>query len=568
MQEKPIYILGIGLSHDGSACILKDGRIIVAIEKERITRVKHDGGNDNAAVQYCLDAANITMEDLSLVVQAANFEKDEIQKHNYKGARLFAKDSEIPFVTLSHHLAHAYYAYGSSPFEEAHVLVLDGCGSFYTQCDDLGQAFIPPHVLSKIGLYAEKDSYYHFTPTSCTPLYKDFSEINLYDNKYPVQLPTSRHSIGGFYAMVSNYCFGSYDDAGKLMGLAPYGRAGIYTETIFECKDDTVWVNQAVLEIFTKPANPITHPFKEHFQYYADIAYWVQKALEEIVLTLIKKRLVFNLHTNICYTGGVALNAVANKKIALESGIENLYITPAAGDNGLSIGCAYYGWMQVLQQKKIDFNSPVYLGKTYAQEVIIESIQKQQNSDIFYYQLFNEEDLLTQVATLLAKKKIIGWFQNGAEFGPRALGNRSILAHPNTFDIKDFINHHIKLREDFRPFAPSILKEYVSDYFVHTMDSPHMLLINDIKPDKKNMVQGIVHEDGTCRVQTVTEKDNFLYYTLLQKFYTLTSIPILLNTSLNRKGMPIVETPTEAIDFFCTSALDCLVLHNCILYKK
>jgi carbamoyltransferase len=568
-MQKPIYVLGVGLSHDGSACLLKDGEVMVAIEKERLTRVKHDGGNDCVTVQYCLDAANVALSDIDLIVQAANFEKDEIRKDHYRGNRLFANIESSRIVTISHHLAHSFYAYGSSPFLEANVFVLDGCGSFYQQCDDLKCTFIPTHVLSEVGLYGEKDSYYSFTQNGYQPIYKDFSEIKLYDNSYPVKLPTSRHSIGGFYSMVSNYCFGSYDDSGKLMGLAPYGKKNIYTQEIFYFEENNLWINEEVLSIFTQPADSITHPFKDHFQYYADIAYWVQQETEKAIITLLKNRIAIDHPKKLCYTGGVALNAVANKKIITELQGTDIFITPAAGDNGLSMGCAYYGWLHLLQKQKCISSHHVYLGKSYDDDMIENTINNfiSKNQHISCT-IYNDDDIIAASSDLLNDKKVIGWFQQGAEFGPRALGNRSILAHPNINGIKDFINHHIKLREDFRPFAPSILATQLNEYFTLSVESPYMLMVNDIRDDKKNSVEGIVHLDGTCRVQTVTEENNRRFFLLLESFYRKSTIPILLNTSLNRKGMPIVETPQEAIDFFSSSALDCLVLHNFILQKK
>ena len=210
-------MLGIGLSHDGAACVLKDGIIHVAIEKERISRIKHDGGNDSLAVQYCLDAAGITIDDLSLVVQCANFEKDEIEKHRYKGPRVFPPTTAVPFVTISHHLAHAWSAAGTSPFDECNVMVIDGCGSFYHQCDDLEGAFIPTDTNSIAGLYGEKDSFYFFDGRDMKPLFKDFSIINYNHQPGQVYLPTANHSIGGLYSMAANYCFGDPDAAGKLM---------------------------------------------------------------------------------------------------------------------------------------------------------------------------------------------------------------------------------------------------------------------------------------------------------------------------------------------------------------
>ncbi len=566
-MPKPIYVLGTGLSHDGSSCILKDGKILVAIEKERLTRIKHDGGSDAATVQYCLDAAGIKLSNIDLIVQCANFEKDEIKKNRFKGERIFYEDEQIPFVTISHHLAHAYSAVGTSPFNECAVMVIDGCGSFYPQCDDLAKAYIPTHVNSLPGLYGEKDSYYYFDGKQLQSLYKDFSIINFLQKPNEVYLPTSNHSIGGLYAMASNYCLGSFDDAGKLMGLAPFGEDGIYKTALFNLQDGNVWVNEEVMrQHFIFPMDEISHPFKKNFQHYANIAKWVQQETERAILYLFKHRLNFFPHQNICYAGGVALNAVANSKILQQTGIKNLYIEPAAGDNGLAIGCAYYGWMEVLKKEKVLHDGSTCFGKKY-DEGSIEKALIEFGNNIVYQKENNTKDALEIVTNELLKGKTVAWYQQGAEFGPRALGRRSILADPRLANIQQHINANIKCREDFRPFAPVVLWEDRHEYFEEGIESEYMILIDKIKPEWKNIMPGIVHVDGTCRVQTIKNKEESLYK-LLEVWKAKSGISVLLNTSFNKKGMPIIETPSEAIKFFYESALDVLVMHNFIVYKK
>ncbi len=567
-MSDPIYVLGTGLSHDGSSCLLKDGQLIIAIEKERLSRIKHDGGNDLLTVQYCLDHAGITINDLSLVVQSAHFEKESIGKERHMGRRLFAADCPVPFVTISHHLAHAYSAVGTSPFDECNVMVIDGSGSFYSQCDDLDNAFIPDDVKTANGLYAETNSFYFFDGNTVRPLYKDFSLIR-YDHK-PGEafLPTARHSIGGLYAMASNYCFGDFHQAGKLMGLAPYGAPNIYKAALLELRDGRVWVNEEVmLASFTKPVDDTMHNFKDHFQYYADIARWVQEEAERAILYLFEQRLQLHAHPNMCYAGGVALNAVTNTKILQLPGIKNLYIEPAAGDNGLAIGCAYYGWLKVLQKEKVKHSGSTFLGRPYSDTEIIAALEKYSvEHPEKKISCKKEAAYINIIASFLNEGKTIGWFQSGAEFGPRALGRRSILANPAIKNMQQHINNDIKFREDFRPFAPAVLYEDKDLYFQMGLESPYMILIDKIKDEWKDKMPGIVHVDGTCRVQTVKDKEEPLYQ-LLTAFKQITGTSVLLNTSFNCKGMPIVETPAEAISFFYECALDVLVIDEYIIVK-
>jgi len=329
-QGKPIYVLGTHLSHDGSACLLKDGRICVAIEKERITRRKHAGGNDTDAIKYCLDFEGISVRDLDLVVQNANFGMVEQGNSWWGGPRVF--DENVPMVTISHHLAHAYSAIGTAPFDEMTVLTIDGCGNSMDDCIDVDQGVAlenPPAHLRH--LYFEKDSYYQFAGNKLTTVVKDFSEWGTGIKGYPMHPTTTRHSIGGLYLAASMYVFSGFEDPGKLMGLAPYGMAGVYDFAMFDLKDGRAFVRYDWMSEFKKPCHSWTE-LKANFQYYADIAYWVQKEVERAILYVINARYDACPSENLAYTGGVALNAVANARIIKETKFKNLYIQPAAAD--------------------------------------------------------------------------------------------------------------------------------------------------------------------------------------------------------------------------------------------
>lgn len=562
----PVYILGTGLSHDGSSCLLKDGKIIVAIEKERLTRVKHDGGNDLLTVQYCLDAAGIRLQDVALVVQAANFEKESISPDRYQGRRYFA-DTKVPIISISHHLAHAYSAFATSPFQQCAVLVMDGAGSPYQQCDDLTGAFIPTDVFPEKGMYCEKDSFYHFDGKALHPLYKDFSEVRLFEQTNSIRLPTNYHSVGGLYSAVSNYCFGNLDDAGKLMGLAPYGKQR-GKPPIFVLQDGRCSVDYSRFEdVFTQPSSSYQQ-LKTNFQHYADIAWWAQQETVRAVEYLVAERMkLLPGCSNLALAGGVALNAVANGSLLQKKIIEKLYIQPAAGDNGLAIGCAYYGWQKIQNQPKPAHQPGVFFGRSYEEETVMAAVEACQNTNGVSLQVIKTNDVAEEAATALAQGKIIGWFRGGAEFGPRALGHRSILADPRLADVQLSINREVKNREDFRPFAPSVRLQQVHRYFVHGYESPYMILTDWLRPEWREELKGIVHVDGSCRVQTVTPDWNAAYHRLLTAFEALTGVGLLLNTSFNVRGMPIVETPAEAIALFLNSALDELYINDYKILK-
>jgi predicted NodU family carbamoyl transferase len=689
-NKNDVYVLGTGLSHDGSACLLKNGKIRIAIEKERITRNKHDGGNDLLAINYCLAEVGITIHDVDLVVQNANFGMFKNGNSFHSGPRLFDASVDLPVVSISHHLAHAYYALGTSPFEETGVLVIDGCGSSYDDCTDLCDSTVVPEVMDQEirHLYSEKDSFYLYSDHEFKCVYKDISPMGHYLKGYTMHTNTTLHSIGGFYHGATTYCFGNDLEVGKLMGLAPYGRPGIFNHPIFELRDGRVFVNYGDwLYDFRSPVRDKNDLWK-NFQYYADIAYWVQKETERAVEYVMRERRKLVNTDNLAYSGGVALNAVANGKLLKKPIFKNTYFTPAAGDNGIAIGCAYYGWLEILKRERVfhDGNScfgkvypaekiaadidafllpdetnhrmfidlffknlPFYLNKeaekrdsyhiefsiegtgiyfvaisngvitvsdirhskpdcvlyadagTFIQalndntviglsvgnrssvlhgdiEYFIGAVQigelsrfvtnlVKKHPEIKFAKFEKDKDFIRTTARFLAEGKVVAWFQDGCEFGPRALGNRSILADPRKPGIQKFINNKIKFREDFRPFAPVIMREHVSEYFHFCGDSPYMIVVAPIVEEWKDKVAGVVHVDNSCRIQTVTVQSNPKLYELLREFKSFTDLPMLLNTSFNKRGMPIIETPSQALAYFFECGLDCLVMNDYVIQK-
>lgn len=561
MTNSPVYVLGTGLSHDGSVCLLADGEVALAIEKERLTRHKHDGWNDRIAMQYVLDNAGITLDDVALVVQNENFGMFRQGNTQYDEQNRLLTDA-TRVVTISHHLAHAYSAFGPCGFDQAAVFVVDGCGNAYEDCIDnapgtrLGS--IPPGLEH---LYFEKDSYYASTGGALETVAKDFAPWSA--KGWPLSPPTTLHSIGGVYQALSSYVFGDFSDSGKLMGLAPYGHPGRFDFPIFELHDGQAFVCRENLSLFTMPAKSRT-ALKANFEYYADVASHVQREVENALLYVLRDRFDRSPSRNLAYSGGVALNAVANTRLLRETGFQRIFIQPAAGDNGLAIGCAYYGWLQVLGKDRAPSGASTYLGASYPADRIrhaLANLADQVSVD-------QSADVAAQTAQLLADGKVVAWYRGGAEFGPRALGHRSILAHPGLPGMKDYINSKIKFREDFRPFAPSVIAHKAARYFdCDGYDSPYMIQVFDVRPEYRDQLTNVVHQDGSSRLHTVTEESEPTYFRLLEQFEALTGLPVLLNTSLNKKGMPIVETPEEALSFFLDCALDVMVLDDMIVTK-
>jgi carbamoyltransferase len=461
--------------------------------------------------------------------------------------------------TISHHLAHAYSAFAVSPFEEGVVMVVDGVGSYRS---DVSEPY--PATDTATPLARESESYYQFSGSRIECLKKVWMEPDrgfLSDEFY--NMP----GLGALYSRASTYIFGDWNKCGELMGLAPYGRRG-QTKPLMEIAGNELQVPRWSAE-FNQPyvmdsgGKWEASPSMRHWE---DLAWRVQDDTEKVLLARARWLRETTGAKNLCIAGGVALNCVANGRIAREAGFENVWIQPAAGDDGIAIGCAAYGQLEVLKQPRSFVMKQSYVGKSYADQDIENATQK------FFVRIqttaVRSDDICRDTAKLLAEQRVIGWFQGGSEFGPRALGNRSLLADPRKAEMKDILNSRVKHRQPFRPFAPIVLAERAKEVFEGEEDSPFMLIAKPVRPEWRDRIPAIVHVDGTARVQTVSEETNPVLYRLLKEFEALTGVPVLINTSFNVKGEPIVETPRDAMICFLTTGIDNLVLHDTLISKN
>ena len=591
-------ILGISaFFHDSAACILKDGEIIAAAQEERFTRKKHDPNYPHNAIEFVLKYANLKLSEVDKIVFFEKpFLKFERLLETYvafapKGFVSFAKampiwikeklfqknllfnklkqhdqnyKSDQNIFFSDHHLSHAASAFFPSPFDEAVVLTADGVGEWATTTVAVGKN-------------------------------------NKLEIKKEIHFP---HSLGLLYSAFTYYTgFKVNSGEYKLMGLAPYGNP-IYEEKVKQLldlkEDGTFRLNQKYFNYATgltmtnknfdklfgqKPRNPKNEKIT---QFHMDVASSIQKVTEEIMINLVKSiRKEYGIN-NLCLAGGVALNCVANGKILKEKIFDNIWIQPAAGDAGGSLGAALALWHIDLGNKRsVNPNDDMkgsYLGPEYNQDEI-ENDLKIAGAN---FETLNYDELIDKTAQLLSNEKAIGWFQGRMEFGPRALGSRSILGDPRSDKMQKNLNLKVKYRESFRPFAPSILREDLSTWFDMNVDSSYMLLVANINSDKKiemtneqknlfgidklnvkrSKIPAVTHVDYSARVQTVTKNINNRYYDLISKFKEKTGCPVIVNTSFNVRGEPIVNTPTDAFNCFMGTELDYLVIGNCILDKS
>jgi len=581
-------ILGISaFYHDSAACLIIDGRIISAAQEERFTRKKHDHGFPSNAIEYCLKEAGIEPQDMDYVAfYDKPFQKFDRLLSTYltyapRGfasflkamplwlkQKLWIKDfiaDELKFegkiLFPEHHQSHAASAFFPSPFQDAAFLTVDGVGEWTTSSYGVGEN-------NKIDLMGEL----HF-PHSLGLLYSAFTYFT------------------GFRVNSGEY---------KLMGLAPYGNpvyVDIIKEKLIDLKDDgsfkmnmqyfnfaagLTMTNRKFATLF---GGPPRKPESEITQREMDIARSIQEVSEEILLKMVNH--VYNLtnKTNLVLAGGVALNCVGNGRILREGPFENIWIQPAAGDAGGALGAALFTWHQYLDQarepqSKRDSQRGSYLGPDFSDIEIKAYLDSKQ----IPYHHFEDSDLFSSVAQLIADEKVIGWFQGRMEFGPRALGNRSIIGDARSPEMQSTMNLKIKYRESFRPFAPSVLSEKVADVFDLEDESPYMLLVAQVKKElwldmdkdrsglsminsPRSTVPAITHVDQSARIQTVSPIDNPRYHALISSFYELTGSPVIINTSFNVRGEPIVCTPEEAFTCFMRTEMDHLVLGNYILNK-
>jgi len=575
MSKKHVYVLGINAyDHDVSACLLRDGVIAVAITKERITRKKHDTGFYQAVVDYCLAAEGISLDDIELVVrncyvlpvedlETRMVSQDVPEVMNDKermqaaGNPLYLSRSE-KVVTISHHLAHAYSAFAACPFDTGVVIVVDGVGNYRCDVDEN----YPPDGVNPLA--RESESYYRFGGSRIETLKKVWLHPVrgfLSDEFY--YMP----GLGALYSRVSSYIFADWNKCGEVMGLAPYGRPGAI-KPLIEIKDGELHIPEWGVE-FDKPWLLDREPDWEaspSMQHWKDMAWRVQEDTEMVMLERAIRLREATGARNLCMAGGVALNCVANGRIVREAGYDNVWIQPAAGDDGIAIGCAYYGHLALLKKPRSFVMQHAYLGRQYQAAEMRAAAGRRLVA--LQTTLTASHDICAQAARLLAQGHVLGWFCGRSEFGPRALGGRSIIADPRTAEMKDKLNKRVKHRQAFRPFAPIVLAERAQDVFEGAEESPFMLLVKRVRPQWRDKVPAIVHVDGTARVQTVRREHNERLYRLLEQFAALTGVPVLLNTSFNVKGEPMVETPEDAIKCFLGTGIDYLVLDDLVMAKR
>jgi carbamoyltransferase len=575
MPKQHTYVLGLNTyDHDVSACLLRDGAIAFAIAKERITRIKHAPGFYKEVIDYCLEAEGITLDDVDLIVRNCyilpvpemeerlvyfdapgflpEYERGEASKHP-----LYLAHSD-KVLTISHHLAHAYSAFAVSPFDDGVVMIVDGVGSYRS---DVMESH--PSADAATPLARESESYYKFSGSNLECLKKVWMEPDrgfLSDEFYTMP------GLGALYSRASTYIFGDWNKCGELMGLAPYGRRD-QVKHLLELTDGKLhvphWTTDFKQPYVTDGGNWERSTSMRHWE---DLAWRVQDDTENVLLARARWLRETTGAKNLCIAGGVALNCVANGRVAREAGFENVWIQPAAGDDGIAIGCAYYGWLEILKQRRGFVMDHSYVGRPYKDREIAAALEKflvriQVNAT-------RSDNVCRDTAKLLADQRVIGWFQGGSEFGPRALGNRSLLADPRKPEMKDILNSRVKHRQAFRPFAPIVLAERMKEIFEGDEDSPFMLIAKPVRPEWRDKIPAIVHVDGTARIQTVREQTNPILYRLLKEFEALTGVPVLINTSFNVKGEPIVETPRDAVICFLTTGIDNLILHDRVVSKN
>lgn len=579
-------ILGINAYHgNASAAIVCDGQLVAAVEEERFNRVKYAAGFPAQAIRYCLKEAGLTLAEIEHVAVPRNpyarlatkiFYAIRMPSFARERAKVLVKFTGIPealarafdtdpkklrakFHRIEHHQAHLASSYFVSPFEKAALLSADGLGDFASTMWGVGEG-------------------------NCMRI------------EGSVAFP---HSLGLFYTAVTQYLgFLKFGDEYKVMGLAAYGQPeqfdtfrGIVRfdpqvngggfrlgldyfvhhrtgpEMSWAEADKTPMLGQMFSEQMAKRLGPVRTPEEALEQRHRNVAASLQARLEEVYLGMLRTLAERTGHKAVCLAGGVAFNCVANGKIFEATPFEQVYVHPAAGDAGLAVGAAYYVWHQILGKPRSFVMDHAYWGPGYTQEEIRQTVQSSSAVKNGYaIAELPEEELTKRAAAVITNGKILGWFQGRAEWGPRALGNRSIVADPRRPEMKETLNRRIKHREIFRPFAPSILAEATGEYFEKSHPSPFMTLAYPVRPDKRESIPAPTHVDGTGRLQTVTREANPRYHALISAFRDLTGVPVVLNTSFN-DNEPIVCRPEEALECFLRTQMDALVLGDLFITR-
>ena len=557
--DKQPWVLGISASHNGAVCLLHGDQIVVAVQEERLSRCKRHriyGKGPSLAAGYCLSYAGIDPSDLDLVVLCVQGRlSDEI--HDIRlDPFLNVRSHNVPVLTIPHHYGHALSAFATSGFDESAILIVDGAGSPATDFTAEEKKILNGHADDGW----ETISLYYASGTNITPLEKHVVDRGSWLMMYDGEMP-SFGSLGGMFSAAAQQIFGEASEAGKVMGLAGYGKPEFPSRDFFEIEAGVFRFKDTVPLQFRHDARwPKCAPK------YEALAASVQAALETALLYLVQHLGELCRSRNLCYAGGVALNSVANERLIRESGYENVYVMPAAEDSGAAVGAAYHGLWQLTGHNSRWRLSHDALGRSYSATETTDAVDK-----VPQVHSVESQDVVADAVELLCAGKIIGWFDGGSELGPRALGQRSILCDPRSPDAKATLNRRVKMREAFRPFAPAVLLEEAPRWFefgAAAPESPFMLRVCEVKEEKKAQVPAIMHVDGTGRLQTLTREANGRFYELVKQFYERTGVPMLLNTSFNRMGQPIVETPADAIACLLNTGLDCCVFEDRIVCKK
>jgi len=552
-------VLGFSVGHDKGAVIIENGKVVVGITQERLTRIKHDGAYQGGlipfeSINYCLNALSITHRDIDYYVYSTTEIEDTV------GSQFFSKYYDLKVEILNfipHHLAHAYSAFFSSGLEDAAVIVADASGSIVTFKNKTHIWYDPKEYnLDTDSDWAEGISIYHFNKNEHKELYKKWI-------KYPVPINTDEGvSLGTMYSTGSLQLIYEPNTqtwpAGKLMGLASYANEDIVNEAPFfvEEKEDDIYISNN--NIYPKVS------WKSDFYSRACVAGIYQREQERASLMLANMTKKFTDSKNICVVGGSFLNCNSNEKI-LNSGLfENCYFLPPSDDSGIPLGCAWFAYQKLTDIEETEMLSP-YFGREYSKGEVFAALNE--HPTLVYTEYQNFDDLVENVSFSLSQNRVIGWFQGGSEIGPRALGNRSIIASPINSWMTGHINSDIKRREWYRPFAPAVLFEHQGDVFESSVYSPYMLVTTTVKEEWRNKVPAITHIDNSSRHQSVTVENNPRFYSLISKFNEKTGVPVLLNTSFNGPHEPIVETPMDAIGTFLSNNLDILVINNIVITK-
>ncbi|MGX1238989.1 carbamoyltransferase [Streptomyces pseudovenezuelae] len=527
MSRTTPCVVGINLGHDGGAALITD-TVTVAIGEERLNRTRYSPGFE-ASLLYCLRAAGLTLADIDLVAVSGIGRTPPTRTET--GLAHFGIDRER-ILPVDHHLSHAYTAYCLSPYETATVLVVDGGGN-----------------------NNDTETYYAATPDGIERL-----------GGNPPTRPRAG-GIGATYEAFTNHFGWHEQEAGKTMALASYGDPGLYLAPLFDVVDTQV--HGRLTRTHAPGVADLARRTGFDFGPYgslgqgdlaANAAAFVQDQTERALCALATQTIAASGLPDLCFAGGVALNCVAADKIRRLPGVGGYFAPPAASDRGQALGCALYAWHRLTGDlPKRPLHSD-YFGRDYSSEEIEQALHRDPRSGLVErrrtpFTWRRESDIARTAAQMIADGKIIGWFQGGSELGPRALGARSILADPRTRDSSDALNERIKHREPFRPFAPAVLADHASTWFDLDIPSPLMLLAPPVRPDHADKIAGVVHVDGTARVQTVEPAVAPAYGALIEHFYQLTGVPVVLNTSYNDRE-PIVETPAHALATLQASNLD------------